>query len=165
MNWANSETRGKSIIFSSTFLHTTTAMHFTVGGNKQVMFKDLSPNIKSSITRSITQTFEQYMANIGWSEEEYSIEDFIEEWREYITTKALWYSKIPDEVKMDPTFHEDLAQRINDVIYKILNEPPSDEQIAAIQTMQEQLNTHYEYDCKAEAVFIESILKEQIEQQ
>lgn len=129
------------------------------------MFKDLSPNIKSSITRSITQTFEQYMSSIGWSEERYSIEDFINTWREYITTKALWYSKIPDSMKNDPKFHEDLAQRINEIIHRILSEPPSDEQIASIQMMQEQLNTHYSYDCKAEAVYVESLLKERVEQQ
>jgi hypothetical protein len=123
------------------------------------MFKDLSPNLKSSITRSITQTFEQYMSNIEWSEEKFSIDDFIASWREYITTKALWYSKIPNEMKHDPLFHENLAQRINEVIARVLGEPPSEEQIVAIQLMQEQLNTHYEYNCKAEAVFVETLLK------
>ncbi|MFJ7934330.1 hypothetical protein [Sporosarcina sp. NPDC096371] len=123
------------------------------------MFKDLSPNLKSSITRSITQTFEQYMSNIEWSEEKFSIDDFIANWREYITTKALWYSKIPEDMKQDPAFHENLAQRINEVIARVLGEPPSDDQIASIQMMQEQLNTHYEYHCKAEAVFVETLLK------
>ena len=83
----------------------------------------------------------------------------IASWREYITTKALWYSKIPDDMKHDPKFHEDLAQRINEIIARILSEPPSEEQIAAIQMMQEELNTHYEYDCKAEAVYVETLLK------
>ncbi len=123
------------------------------------MFKDLSPNIKSSITRSITQTFEQYMSNIEWSVEKFSIEDYIANWREYITTKALWYSKIPEEMKIDSVFHEDLAQRINEIIARILSEPPSEEQIATIQMMQEELNTHYEYACKAEAVYVETLLK------
>ncbi|WP_318617027.1 hypothetical protein [Sporosarcina sp. YIM B06819] len=127
------------------------------------MFKDLSPNLKSSITRSITQTFEQYMSDIEWSEEKFSIDDFIASWREYITTKALWYSKIPDDMKLDPDFHEDLAKRINEVIARVLGEPPSEEQIVAIQMMQEQLNTHYEYDCKAEAVYVETLLKNHLE--
>jgi hypothetical protein len=127
------------------------------------MFKDLSPNIKSSITRSITQTFEQYMSDIGWSEEKFSIDDYIAHWREYITTKALWYSKIPDEMKLDSNFHEELAQRINENIARILSEPPSDEQITSIQIMQEKLDTHYKYDCKAEAVYVETLLKNQIE--
>ncbi|CAM3134307.1 hypothetical protein FITA111629_05405 [Filibacter tadaridae] len=127
------------------------------------MFKDLSPNIKSSITRSITQTFEQYMSNIGWSEEKFSIDAYMADWREYITTKALWYSKVPDDLKLDPKFHEDLAQRINEVIARILGDPPSEEQIVTIQLMQEALNTHYEYDCKAEAVYVETLLKEQMD--
>lgn len=123
------------------------------------MFKDLSPNLKSSITRSITQTFEQYMSSIEWSEDKYSIDDFVASWREYITTKALWYTKIPDDMKVNPIFHEDLAQRINEVIARVLSEPPSEEQIVTIQTMQEQLNTHLEYNCKAEAVYVETLLK------
>ena len=129
------------------------------------MFKDLSPNIKSSITRSITQTFEQYMADIAWEEELYDIEDFIDSWREYITTKALWYAKIPDEMKRDPQFHEDLAQRINEVIQRVLNEPPSEEQIANIQIMQEKLDTHLTYHCKIEAGFVENLLKERFEKE
>ncbi len=128
------------------------------------MYKDLSPNLKISITRSITQTFEQYMSDIAWSEDKFSIEDFISSWRDYITTKALWYSEIPNEIKQSPKFHEDLAERINEIIARILQDPPSDEQIAAIQMMQEALNTHYEYHCKAEAAYVERLLKNYIEQ-
>jgi len=127
------------------------------------MFKDLSPNIKSSITRSITQTFEQYMSNIEWSEERFSIDDYFASWREYITTKALWYNKIPDAMKQDPEFHQDLADRINEIIERILNEPPSEEQVATIQMMQEELGTHYEYECKAEALYVENLLKNYIQ--
>ena len=127
------------------------------------MFKDLSPNLKSSITRSITQTFEQYMSDIGWSEEHFNIETYMANWREYITNKALWYAKISEEMKLDPQFHEDVAQRINEIIKRILSEPPSEEQIANIQAMQEKLNTHYQYDCKAEAVYVEALLNKQIE--
>lgn len=129
------------------------------------MFKDLSPNLKSSITRSITQTFEQYMSDIGWSEDRYSIDDYMASWREYITTKALWYSKIPDEVKLSPQFHADLAERINENIARILSEPPSEEQIVTIQIMQEELNTHYSYNCKAEAAFIENLLRKHMDSQ
>src|SRR5690625_3563091 len=115
------------------------------------MYNDLSPNLKSSITRSITQTFEQYMESIEWSESKFNIEDFIASWREYITTRALWYSEISDTIKASPEFHEQLATRINKVIDRILEDPPTEEQIAKIQMMQEKLNTHYTYDCKAEA--------------
>jgi len=123
------------------------------------MFKDLSPNLKSSITRSITQTFEQYMSDIAWSEDKFRIEDFISSWREYINTKALWYSNIPEAMKHDTLFHEDLAVRINENIARILQDPPTEEQIASIQMMQEELNTHYEYSCKAEAAYVEGLLR------
>lgn len=129
------------------------------------MYNDLSPNIKSSITRSITQTFEQYMSDIQWEEDLYDIEDFIESWREYITTKALWYTKIPDDMKRAPKFHEDLAQRINEVIQRVISEPPSEEQIANIEIMQDKLNTHFTYDCKAEAVYVETQLKDRLEKE
>lgn len=123
------------------------------------MLTELSPNIKSSITRSISQSFEQYMAEIGWSAENYSIEQFYAKWREYITTKALWYEKIPDSIKTDPKFHEDLAKRVEEVLTRILNEPPSEEQIAQIEILQQELDTHYEYGCKAEALYVQNILQ------
>lgn len=127
------------------------------------MYKNLSPNLKSSITRSITQTFEQYMETIEWSTSKFSIEDYMSSWREYITTKALWYAEISDEIKVSPEFHEELATRINEVINRILEDPPTEEQIAKIQMMQEKLNTHYTYDCKAEAAYVERLLKKQFD--
>ncbi len=127
------------------------------------MYKSLSPNLKSSITRSITQTFEQYMEGIEWSESKFSIEDYMSSWREYITTKALWYSEISDQVKVSAEFHEEIAGRITEVINRVLEDPPTEEQIANIQMMQEELNTHYTYDCKAEAAYVERLLKKEID--
>ncbi|MCZ2257552.1 hypothetical protein [Sporosarcina sp. G11-34] len=123
------------------------------------MYKNLSPNLKISITRSITQTFEQYMTDIAWSEDKFRIEDFISSWQEYITSKALWYSEIPEEIKYNEEFHEELAVRINESIARILQDPPTEKQIAAIQMAQEELGTHYEYNCKAEATYVEGLLK------
>ena len=126
------------------------------------MYKNLSPNIKISITRSITQTFEQYMSDIEWNPEKFKIENFVSSWRDYITTKALWYSSIPNEIKESSEFHEELAVRINKIIERILEDPPTDEQIASIQLRQEKLDTHYEYECKAEAAYVERLLEEQL---
>ncbi|PIC64028.1 hypothetical protein CSV79_08900 [Sporosarcina sp. P13] len=123
------------------------------------MLKELSPNIKSSITRSISQSFEQYMNEIGWSVEQYNIEQFYANWREYITTKALWYDNIPDEIITSSEFHKDLAQRVEEVLVRILNDPPTEEQIAQIEILQEKLNTYYEYGCKAEAVYVQNVLE------
>lgn len=41
------------------------------------MYKELSSGIKISITRSISTSFETYLASIGWDEERFSMEDFI----------------------------------------------------------------------------------------
>lgn len=129
------------------------------------MLKKLSPNIKSSITRSISQSFEQYMNDIGWSAEHYDIEQFYANWREYITTKALWYDKIPADILSNPQFHKDLAHRVEEVLIRILNDPPTEEQIAQIEILQDQLDTHYEYGCKAEALYVQNILESMTEQQ
>jgi len=124
------------------------------------MYRELPSGVKSSITRSISTVFEKYMASIEWAEDRFSMDDFIQAWREYINDSATWTDKVSEEAKLHPEFHEEVAKKINQVIDKILNEPPSEDQIARIEIMQEQLDTHYDYACKAEAAYVESILKE-----
>lgn len=124
------------------------------------MYKELPAGVKSSITRSISIVFEQYMASIEWSEKRFQMEDFIQAWRIYISESASWTDKVSEECKQHPDFHDEVAQKMNQVINKILNEPPSEDQVARIEILQEQLNTHYDYACKAEATYVESILKE-----
>lgn len=124
------------------------------------MYKELPTGVKSSITRSIKTVFESYMASISWDEERFHMEDFIRQWRTYINESATWTDKISDQVKESSVFHEEVAKKMNQVIDKILNEPPSEEQVARIEIMQEDLNTHFSYACKAEAVFVEKQLKQ-----
>ncbi|WP_075618352.1 hypothetical protein [Paenisporosarcina indica] len=125
------------------------------------MYKQLPSGVKSSITRSISIVFEKYMASIEWAEDRFSMEDFSQEWGKYIKS-ASWKDKVSQESMLHPDFHEEIAKKINQVIDKILNEPPSEDQIAKIEIMQEQLNTHYDYACKAEASYVESILKQKV---
>jgi len=124
------------------------------------MYNDLSSGIKSSITRSISKAFELYMAKIGWNEDSFTMEDFVKSWQEYITESASWYDKVPLEVKESTDFHEEIAKKINASIEKILAEPVHEDIIASIEVMQNKLNTHYKYGCKAEALYVESVLKE-----
>ncbi|WP_342600153.1 hypothetical protein MHB48_03390 [Psychrobacillus sp. FSL H8-0483] len=124
------------------------------------MYNDLSSGIKSSITRSISKAFELYMAKIGWDENSFTMEDFVKSWQEYITESASWYDKVPLEVKESTDFHEEVAKKINASIEKILAEPVHENLIASIEVMQNKLNTHYKYGCKAEALYVESVLKE-----
>lgn len=113
----------------------------------------LSHGIKISITRSITTAFEQYMARIMWDEEAYNPADFMKEWQSYIRQHASWYHDVPDDVKNDPQFHEELAGKINQVAAKIFSEEPTAAQIETLNALQEKLGTDYDFSSKAEARF------------
>ncbi|WP_100332454.1 hypothetical protein [Bacillus xiapuensis] len=126
------------------------------------MLSDLSPGIKISITRSISTAFDQYMAKILWDETSYNFEDFMNEWRLYITNNSSWYSKVSDEIKSSPEFHQELAVKINEVIEKIFSEAPTSEQIETLDRLQKQLGTDYDYSCKTEAKFYIDYLSEQL---
>lgn len=120
----------------------------------------LSHGMKISITRSITTAFEQYMADILWEEEAYSPSGFMKEWQRYIQKSASWYNDVPDDVKNDPQFHEELAKKINQVVEKVFSEEPTTEQIETINALQERLGTDYDFSCKAEARFYIDFLTE-----
>lgn len=123
------------------------------------MYKSLPTGVKSSITRSISKNFEKYMEKIEWREDLFQLDDFIAEWKNYIETEASWYEKVPTEVKQSPVFHEEVADKMNQTINKILTEPPTEEQIARIEALQQNMSTNFDYSCKAEAVYVEKKLK------
>lgn len=119
------------------------------------MLKNLSPGMKISISRSIYTAFENYMNSIQWNEDKANIEHFVQEWRKYIVQHASWYEKIDEEIKADPAFHSALASKINQTIDKILNEVPTEEQMAEIETLHKQAGTEeYSYSCRAEARYV-----------
>ena len=126
------------------------------------MYKQLSSGIKISITRSISTSFELYLASIGWDEEKFSMEDFAKSWQSYFKENAAWYDKVPHEVLVSEEFHTEVAKKMDEVISKILNEAPTEKQIAEIESLQKQLGTNYSYGCKAEASYIEQLLKQQL---
>ncbi|KOS66590.1 hypothetical protein AEA09_17780 [Lysinibacillus contaminans] len=124
------------------------------------MYKQLSSGVKISITRSISTSFESYLASIDWNGDHFSMEDFIASWQTYFRENAAWVDKIPADILMNSEFHEEMAKKIDEVIAKILNEEPTAKQIEKIETLQKELGTNYSYDCKAEAAYIEQLLKE-----
>lgn len=126
------------------------------------MLKNLSPGVKISISRSISTAFEQYMNSIEWNEEIADMKMFVLRWKEYITQNASWYEKVDETLKTDPAFHEELANKINQTINKILSERPTDDQIEEIEELQKQVSTkEYTYSCRAEARYvIEQLQKE-----
>jgi hypothetical protein len=126
------------------------------------MFNELSPRIKISITRSISTVFEQYMEKIKWDESKYNLEDFIQEWREYINNHASWFKQVSDETKTNLEFHEGLAVKINETIDKMLSEEPTSEQMEKIDLLQKEQQTDYSYSCKAEAKYLINYLSKNL---
>lgn len=124
-------------------------------------FKDLSQGIKISISRSITRSFESYMSSINWDEEKFNMQSFVGEWREYINNHASWYNQVSEETKADPAFHGELAEKINEVINKILSEKPTQIQMDEISELQQELGEEYDYSCKLEAKYIIEKLRDQ----
>ena len=126
------------------------------------MYKQLSSGVKISITRSISTSFEAYLASIGWDEEKFSMEDYMVSWQTYFKDNAAWIDKIPAEVLLSSEFHAEIAKKMDEVIAKILNEAPTDKQVEAIAKLQKQLGTDYKFDCKAEAAYVEQLLKDKL---
>lgn len=126
------------------------------------MYKELSSGVKISITRSISIAFESYLASIAWDENQFSMEGFMKSWQKYVQENAAWYDKIPQEVRESTEFHEELATKINEIVEKILSEEPTKKQIDSIEKLQKKLGTNYTYDCKAEAAYVEQLLKKQL---
>lgn len=126
------------------------------------MFKDLSQGIKISIARSITTSFEQYMMNIDWDEKRFNMQNFVEEWRNYINNHASWYNQISDEMKENSRFHEDLAEKINVMLDKILTEEPTQAQIEEIEKLQQELKQEADFSCKMEAKYVIEKMKAEL---
>jgi hypothetical protein len=126
------------------------------------MFKDLSQGIKISISRSISTAFEQYMTEIEWNENKFSLEEFVQRWRNYIINYSSWYEKVSDDIKLNPVFHENLAVKINETIQKFLSEEPTKDQMEEIEALQQQLGEEYDYSCRMEAKYLIEILKEKL---
>lgn len=126
------------------------------------MYKQLSSGVKISITRSISTSFEAYLASIGWDEEKFSMEDYMVSWQTYFKDNAAWIDKIPADVLLSSEFHAEIAKKMDEVIAKILNEAPTDKQVKAIAQLQKELGTDYKFDCKAEATYVEQLLKDKL---
>lgn len=132
-----------------------------VGGFNK-MYKQLSSGVKISITRSISTSFEAYLASIGWDEENFSMEDYMISWQTYFKENAAWIDKVPADVLLSEEFHAEIAKKMDEVIAKILNEAPTEKQKTDIAKLQKQLGTNYSFDCKAEAAYVEQLLKNKL---
>jgi hypothetical protein len=116
------------------------------------MLKNLPHAVKVGITRSITRTFEAYMRDIEWDEQRFDPQVFMQRWRHYIVHHTNWFHSLDDRLKANPSFHEELADKINSVIDKVLSEAPTEEQLAKIESLAKQHGIKdVDVSCKAEA--------------
>lgn len=116
--------------------------------------KSLARSIKISISLSVTTAFEKYMEKIQWDENKFNMIDFMNEWKEYISTQSSWYEQLDESIKNSPEFHEELAHKINSIIDKVLNDPPTKEQEEIISGHAAITGEDYDYSCKMEAKYI-----------
>lgn len=81
-----------------------------------LMYKQLPHGVKIGITRSIVVSFEKYMKEIEWNEEKFDMQQFVEQWKQYLYTKSTWINKVDEELKGHPDFHQALAMKVNEKI-------------------------------------------------
>lgn len=116
------------------------------------MYQDLPQGVKNSITRSIKTAFELYMYGIKWDPALYNMDDFMITWKNSFENGASWYTWIDADAKKDPAFHSALAEKVNQVIEKILTE-------AVTETQKKELEERFgsafakEVSCHMEAKY------------
>ncbi|MFB1082129.1 hypothetical protein [Jeotgalibacillus sp. JSM ZJ347] len=126
------------------------------------MLQQLPTGTKISITRSINTAFEQYMSEIEWNEDQFNMVEFMNSWSRYITTQASWYESLEPSVKESPEFHEQLANKINETIEKVLEEEPTPAQIERIEQLQLSTGSEMDFSCKAEAKYVIQTLERKL---
>ena len=106
------------------------------------------------------------MEMIQWDEKKYDLQEFIGYWRDYAQKNASWFKKIDDEIKSNPDFHEELAAKINEVIEKVLTEPPTEQEMEELDNLIAQLGiADIDYTCRTEAKYHIERLKEKLKSQ
>jgi formate dehydrogenase maturation protein FdhE len=129
------------------------------------MLKNLPHGTKISISRSIAFVFEKYMNQIQWQEEQFDPAVFMQHWRQYIEKQVAWFHSLDEEIKQSPSFHQELAAKINEIMEKVLSEKPTEEQLQTIEQLTKELQIEdIPVSCKAEANYYIEQLQEKKKQ-
>lgn len=121
---------------------------------QELIFKDLPQGIKVSISRSIKTAFENFMAELNWNDEKFDMQQFILYWQGYAKENSAWNKNIESAILTDAKFHEELAEKINEVIMKVVSEKPTEAQINMLEDLSKRNGLNdIDYSCKAEAQF------------
>lgn len=126
------------------------------------MIVNVSKGIKVSISSSINRSFVQYMKEIGWDDSKYDSDQFIQYLLKYSKENASWYSQISKDMFKDQSFQQQLINKVNETIKKIIETEPTAEQVNQINELVKTLGVEdVDYCCKAEAEFyIQTLRKE-----
>ncbi|MCM3489992.1 hypothetical protein M3689_11795 [Alkalihalophilus marmarensis] len=116
------------------------------------MYKDLSRGTKLSITYSVKKAFVLYMESIEWNEDAYNSDKFVRFWREYSEESAQWTKEVDQSLLENPVFQEELTKKVNEIIKKIFETAPTEDQMKKIDELVNELGIEdVDYSCQAEA--------------
>lgn len=128
------------------------------------MLNKLSKDMITSLNRSVSVAFQQYMENIQWDKDQFNIQDFFDEWQGFVYGSS-WYKNISSEMEFSTEFHEQVVAQVSETIGEILDSPVTKSQIREIIALQKELGGEYQYSCNAEAVYVIKTLKAKLAKQ
>ncbi|OLS38965.1 hypothetical protein BTR22_04805 [Alkalihalophilus pseudofirmus] len=126
------------------------------------MYKDLPRGTKLSITYSVKKAFILYMESIEWDEDAYNSDEFLRFWRQYSDESAQWTNEVDQTLLENSAFQEDLTKKVNEIIKKIFETAPTEDQMNKIDELVQKLGIEdVDYSCQAEADYhIERLSKQ-----
>ncbi|MEC2071326.1 MULTISPECIES: CotH kinase family protein [Alkalihalophilus] len=126
------------------------------------MYKDLPRGTKLSITYSVKKAFILYMESIEWDEDAYNSDEFLRFWRQYSDESAQWTNEVDQTLLENSEFQEDLTKKVNEIIKKIFETAPTEDQMNKIDELVQKLGIEdVDYSCQAEADYhIERLSKQ-----
>ena len=83
------------------------------------MYKQLPHGVKMGLHAQLLFLL-KYMKEIEWNEEKFDMQQFVEQWKQYLYTKSTWVNKVDDELKGHPDFHQALAMKVNEKLTSLL---------------------------------------------
>jgi len=113
---------------------------------------NISKGMKVSISHSIKKAFLKYMVEIKWDDAKYDSEQFIQFWLQHSKDNAAWMNEVSKETLEDASFQEQLNEKVNERIKKIIETEPTNEQIDQINVFVKKTGVaDIDFCCKAEA--------------
>lgn len=102
------------------------------------------------------------MESIEWDEDAYNSDEFLRFWRQYSDESAQWTNEVDQTLLENSEFQEDLTKKVNEIIKKIFETAPTEDQMNKIDELVQKLGIEdVDYSCQAEADYhIERLSKQ-----